>query len=284
VSATTPSPPLELRDVSGPSAFNGELSRFFDVLWLVSVSEFRSTYANTVLGFLWTIVRPLIFFGVIFLVLREILGVGVDVPGYGESLVIGLVLFTYFSDATTRAVRSISSQEAMVRKLQFPRIIIPLSVNLTACFTLFLNLLAVLPLLLAFGLTPRPSWLLFGVVLAGLITLTTALSLLLSVLFVMVRDTGQAWSLMSRLLFYGSPILYPLEIVPASFVKLIAINPLALLFSQARVWVVDPNAPGPVELAGVGFGLIAPLAIIVGLVIVSLRLFTREAPRVAEAL
>jgi ABC-type polysaccharide/polyol phosphate export permease len=142
----------------------------------------------------------------------------------------------------------------------------------------------VLPLLLAFGLTPRPSWLLFGVVLAGLITLTTALSLLLSVLFVMARDTGQAWSLISRLLFYGSPILYPLEIVPASFVKVIAINPLTLLFSQARVWVVDPNAAGPVELAGVGFGLIAPLAIIVGLVIVSLRLFTREAPRVAEAL
>ncbi len=275
---------LELREVRPPTAFAGDRDRFLDLLWLVSVAEFKSQYASTVLGFLWTIVRPLIFFGLIFLVLREVLGIGANIEGYGQSLVISLILFTFFADATNRSVRSLSSKESMIRKMRFPRIIIPLSVNLTAGFTLMLNFVAVAPLLYAFGLDPRPSFLLFGMVIVLLLVLTMATSTALSVLFVRVRDTAQAWGLISRLLFYGSPILYTLEFVPATFAKVIAVNPLTLLFGQSRVWLVDPDATTPVESAGVWLGLVAPLAVIVAICVVAFRIFKKDAPRVGEEL
>lgn len=275
---------LELRKVHPPTAFGGDRDRFFDLLWLISAAEFRAQYARTFLGFFWTLVRPFIFFGLIFLLLRNVLGVGEDTNGYGESLVISLVLFTYFGDATNRSVRSLASRESMLRKMRFPRIIIPLSINLTAGLTMILNFLAVAPLLLVFGLEPRPSWLLFGLILIIVVGLTMALSMALSVLFVRVRDTGQAWTLISRLLFYGSPILYTLDDVPESYAKVIAVNPLTLLFGQTRVWLVDPAATTPVEAAGVWLGLIAPLILIGVIIVLAVRMFNQDAPRVAEEL
>ena len=122
----------ELSPVRGPSAFGGTPRRFLDLLWLSSAIEFRARYATTFLGYLWTIVRPLIFFGLIFLVMRQILGFGKNIPNYGLMLIINLVLFQYFQEATARALRSVTSKEGLVRKMQFPRIVIPLSVSLTA--------------------------------------------------------------------------------------------------------------------------------------------------------
>jgi ABC-2 type transport system permease protein len=275
---------LELRDVRGPSAFGGDSRRFWELLWLTSVTEFRVRYANTFLGYVWTIVRPLIFFGVIFLVMREVLRFGEGVENYALMLVLGIVLFQYFQEATARGVRCVSAREGMVRKMQFPRIIIPLSVSLTAAFTLLLNLLAVIPLFLIAGLDPRPSWLLLSVVILLLILFTTALTMILSVAYVRSEDTAQGWTLISRMLFYASPVLYPIELVPESLRWIVAANPLAPLLEQARVWVIDAGAPTAVEAAGVIGGVVVPLGILVFTTIFALWLFEREAPRVAEAL
>ncbi len=206
----------ELSPVRGPSAFGGPARRFVDLLWLSSAIEFRARYATTFLGYIWTIARPLLFFGLIFLVMRGILGFGKNIPNYGPMLILNLVLFQYFQEGTSRALRSVTSKEGLVRKMQFPRIVIPLSVSLTAGFTLLFNLLAVFPLFLITGLQPRWSWLGLIVIIFGLALLTTGLSLILSVAFVRSEDVGEAWLLLARMLFYASPILYPIERVPES--------------------------------------------------------------------
>ncbi len=274
----------ELSPVRGPSAFGGTAVRFVDLLWLSSAIEFRARYATTFLGYLWTIIRPLIFFGLIFLVMRNILGFGKNIPNYGPMLILNLVLFQYFQEGTSRALRSVTSKEGLVRKMQFPRIVIPLSVSLTAGFTLLLNLLAVFTLFLITGLEPRWSWLGLIVIILGLALLTTGLSLILSVAFVRSEDIGEAWLLLSRMLFYASPILYPIERVPESVQSLVAANPLSPLLEQARVWMIDASAPTPVEVAGVLVGLVIPLFLTVAICVFGLWLFEREAPRVAEAL
>jgi len=274
----------ELSPVRGPSAFGGPVRRFVDLLWLSSAIEFRSRYATTFLGYLWTIIRPLLFFGLIFLVMRGILGFGKNIPNYGPMLILNLVLFQYFQEGTSRALRSVTSKEGLVRKMQFPRIVIPLSVSLTACFTLLLNLLAVFPLFLISGLQPRWTWLLLTVIILGLVLLTTGLSLILSVAFVRSEDIGEAWQLISRMLFYASPILYPIERVPESVRSLVAANPLSPLLEQARVWMIDPSAPTPVEVAGPWLGLVIPVGLTIAICVFGLWLFEREAPRVAEAL
>lgn len=274
----------ELREIRGPSAFGGGRRRFFDLLWLMSANEFRTQYARTALGFLWTIVRPLVYFGVIFLILREVLRFGPGVKDYGIILVLNLILFTYFQEATTRAVRSVSQREPMVRKMQFPRIIIPLSVSLTAALSMLVNLTVLLPILLLFGLEVHATWLWFPLLLLGLITLTTAVSMLLSVLYVRYRDTAQVWSLISRLLFYASPVLFPIELVPDSFQEYIAASPLAPILELTRLWVVDPTAPGPTSEVGTLAGLVIPIVLAVAICVGGLWLFERDAPRFAEEL
>jgi ABC-2 type transport system permease protein len=273
----------ELRDIRGPSAFGGSFRRFLDLLWLMSLTEFRTRYVGSSLGYAWTLLRPLVFFGVIFIVLRGLIGFGARTPHYAALLVLNIILFQYFSDVTNRAVRSVSARENMVRKMQFPRIVIPLSVSLTGGFTLVLNLIAGLGLIVLTGVVPRSTWLLLPVVVLLLALLTTGVSLILSVLFVRAEDVAEVWSLISRMLFYLSPVLYPIELVPQALRPIVSINPLAPLLVEARHWVIDPSAPSAIEAAGGVAGLAVPAALFVFACVFGLWLFEREAPRVAEA-
>ncbi len=275
----------ELQVVNGPSAFGEDgRKRFFEILWIVSVTEFRLNYANTALGFLWTIVKPLVFFGVVFIVLRGILRVGANVENYGLILVLGLVMFQFFQEVTSRSVRSMPGREGLIRKVRFPRIIVPLSISLTASLTLLLNVLAVLPIFIGYGVIPTPEWLLFIPILLTLVAYSTAVGLILSVMFLRFPDIDQIWGLVSRVLFYASPVLFPIELVPQPFDKIMSLNPLAPLIELARIAVIDPSAPGPVQVAGWVAGILIPFGIIGFLCVYSVRLFVREAPLVAEAL
>jgi ABC-2 type transport system permease protein len=275
---------LELEDIRGPKAFGGGWRRTWDLLWLMSVTEFRVQYTNTALGYIWSVLKPFGFFGVIYLVISQVLRFADLIPNFAMVLILGLVLFQYFTESTNAALRSISAKESMLRKTQFPRIVIPLSVNLSAAITLLFNLVGVFLLFIVVGLEPLATWLLLPIVVVPLIVLTTTLSMLLAVAFVRSEDMGQAWSLVIRALFYASPILYTLVVIPDSIRPLIAANPLTPLIEYARIWVINPDSPTPVDLVGVGAGLLVPLGLIVAIGIAGLWLFNRDAPRVAEAL
>jgi len=277
-------PPLELQEVHGPSALGDDPQRFRELLWIMAVSDFRQTYANTALGFLWSIVKPLVFFGLIFIVLRQIFSFGENIPNFGLILVLGLVLFTYFQESTTRALRSVPARETIVRKMKFPRLVIPLSACLSSAFTLLLNLISVLPLFIIEGVYPRPSWLLVLPLLVLLVAFSTGIGLILAVLYLRVEDVGQGWTLVSRVLFYATPVLYPLTLLDEPFLQIASLNPLAALIEQARVWVIDPDMPGPAEVAGPVIGVVIPLILMIVVPLVGLWLFNRDAPRMAESL
>ncbi len=275
---------LELREIRGPEAFGGGWRRTWDLLWLLSVTEFRVQYTNTALGYIWSVLKPFGFFGVIYLVISQVLRFADLIPNFAMVLILGLVLYQYFTESTSGALRSIAAKESMLRKTQFPRIVIPLSVNLSAAITLLFNLVGVFLLFIVAGLDPRLTWLLLPVVVVPLIILTTTLSMLLAVAFVRSEDFGQAWTLILRALFYASPILYTLAVIPDSIRPLIAANPLTPLIEYARIWVINPDSPTPVDLVGVGAALLVPLGLTVAIGIGGLWLFNRDAPRVAEAL
>lgn len=281
---TVATPAPELREIRGPSAFGGEWRRFWHLLWLMSVTDYRTRYVNSVLGYLWTLLRPLLFFGVIVVVMRQIIRFGGGIENYVEMLLLNLMLFQFFSDATGRAVKSVASSENLVRKMQFPRITIPLSVVLSAAFTTLTNMIAVFALLIALGLDPRWTWLLIPVIVLALLLFITGISLTLSAAYVRFRDVQQFWNVISRTLFYATPILYPIELVPESFRTIVASNPLSPIFEQARIWIIDADAPTITEAAGGAAYLLIPLAIFLGLGAFGVWIFDREAPRVAEQL
>lgn len=274
----------ELREVGGPGALGGGWRRAADLLYLIAVTEFKRTYFGTVLGYLWTLCRPLMLFGVMLAVFTQAFKLGGDVEHYPVLLLLNIVLFGLFQESTTTAVTSVVAQEGIVRKTQFPRLVIPLAVVLTALFNLGLNLIVVFVFLLAFGVDPHWTWLLLPVIVLMLTVFATAVSMIVSSLYPRFRDVAIIWSVAATALFYATPVLYPLEAVSENLREVISLNPLAPIFELAHQWIVDPDAPGPLELTGGGTRLLVPIGIYVATCVFAVWTFNREAPRIAEAL
>ena len=281
-------PPVgELRDVGGPSALGGGWRRFFDLLKLISVTEFKRVYFGTVLGYLWSLIRPLLLFGVLLLVFTQVFRVGSEkVEHYPVFLLMGIVLYTFFSESTSNAVTSVVSQEGVVRKTQFPRAVIPLATTVTAVFNLGLNLIIVLVFVFAFGVDPTWTWLLFPFAILALFVGAAGLSMALSALYVRYRDTAIIWVVLAQVLLYLTPILYPVNSFGEETKEhLLMWNPLSVIFEQVRVWVLhEAAAPTAVEAAGGWLGLLPAAIIYFGVIAFGAWYFNREAPRIAEAL
>lgn len=275
-----------LREVRGPSALGGGRRRFFDLLWLMSVTEFKRVYFGTVLGYLWSLIRPLLLFAVLLFVFTQIFRIGSDIAEYYPVLLlVGIVLFTFFQEATGSSVTSVVTQEGIVRKTQFPRLVIPLAPVLTAFFNLCLNMVVVFGFVLAFGVDPQWTWLLLPVAVAALFVFTAAVSAALSVLYVRFRDVAIIWVVASQVLFYGTPILYPIEALGnETYERILMFNPLAVIFEQVRVWVLEPGAPTAAEAAGGAVYLLPAIGLYVGICSFAVWIFNREAPRIAEEL
>jgi ABC-2 type transport system permease protein len=180
------------RPIKGPSAVGGDLRRLLHLTFTLAVMEFKLRFFGSVLGYLWQLMRPLLLFGVLYVVFTEFVRLGEGVRFYPAVLLTGIVMFGFFSDATSGAVTSIVDRENLVRKVEFPLLVVPMAVMLTAYFNLVLNLLAVLVFVLATGVDPRWEWALFPLVPLALGLLAAGVSMLLSplaALFTEVRHT-----------------------------------------------------------------------------------------------
>ena len=275
----------ELREVHGPGALNGGWRRSRDLLLLMSVSDYRKAYFGTALGYFWSLLRPLLMFGILLVVFTRIFRVGSGVPNYPVMLLFNIVLFGFFQEATGTATTSVVANEGIVRKTQFPRLVIPLSTVATGFLNLTTNLVAVAIFVMFFGVDPQWTWLLLPLVLLVLLGLTIVVAMLLSALYVRRRDVQIIWSVLSTALFYGSAVLYPIEVVPEGALReVIFVNPLALLLVQSRHWFFDPSAPSAVSAAG-GWVHLLPAALATIVVAVGgVWFFTREMPHAAEEL
>jgi ABC-2 type transport system permease protein len=274
----------ELRDNAGPRAFGTNPRRFWTLVKLNAVAEFKLVYAGSVLGYFWTLARPLAMFGVIYIVFSEFLGVGAGVVNYPAVLLINLLLFQFFADASGRAVQAMVMNESTLRKMEFPRAVIPSAVVLTAAFSFVLNLIAVATILTITGIEPRTTWLLLPLLWLLLLIFTTAVCFILSTLFVRFRDVAQIWAVLSISLFYASPVMYPAEIVPEKFNWVLIANPLAPIFELTRKWAVDPSAPTAAEAAGTPWGWWGPALIFLLICALAAVVFHHRARTVAELL
>jgi ABC-2 type transport system permease protein len=280
------------RPIKGPRALTDDWSRFWHLTYNIARNEFKLRFFGSVLGYLWQIVRPLLLFGVLYVFFTQVAHVNSDgqrgSEHYGVQLLGSIVLFTFFAEATSGAVRSVVDRENLVRKIQFPRMVIPLSVVLLAMFNLALNLLVVIVFALAEGVEPMLSWLELPLILALLAVLATGLAMLLSALFVSLRDIQPIWEVASQVLFYCSPVIISVvtieEQLKASLVHLYMLNPLAVVFQQFRHAMITHATPSAGEALGSWGALVAPLAIVLALFALGFWVFNRSAPRVAENL
>jgi ABC-2 type transport system permease protein len=292
VSATAASRENLGRPIKGPRALTDDWSRFWHLTYNIARNEFKLRFFGSALGYLWQLVRPLLLFGVLYVFFTKVAHVNsTKAPGqehYGAQLLGSIVLFTFFGEATGGAVRSVVDRENLVRKIQFPRMVIPLSVVLLAMFNLALNLIVVLGFTLAEGVTPTLTWLELPLIVFVLAVFSTGIAMLLSALFVSLRDIQPIWDVVSQVLFYCSPVIISVETVreklSTTLLHLYMLNPLAVVFQQFRHAMITHQTLSAARALGGSAAVLEPLAIVLGVFVLGFWVFNRSAPLVAENL
>jgi ABC-2 type transport system permease protein len=277
--------PARGQRIPGPVAIGVDARRFWNLTRTLSTTEFKLRFFGSALGYLWQLMRPLLLFGVLYVVFSLVLRFESDANYYPVALLSGVVMFTFLAEATTTAVTCMVEREPLVRKVQFPRLVIPLSVVGTAAMNLALNMVVVVIFLLISGGSVRWTWLELPFLLALLAVFAAALATLLSALYVRYRDVKPVWDVILQVLFYATPIFYTLDIIGNDTIeRLLLVNPLAVILQQFRHAVIDPSHPSAAAAAGSYAFLLIPAALMVWLTVGAYRYFNREAPRIAEDL
>jgi ABC-2 type transport system permease protein len=293
---SAPSEPLG-QPIRGPRALSDSWPRFWHLTYNIARSEFKLKFFGSALGYLWQVMRPLLLFGVLYVFFVLVFEVnkakGAAAEFYGVQLLASIVLFTCFGEATSGAVRSVVDRENLVRKIQFPRLAIPISVVLLALFNLGLNLTVVMIFAVAEGVQPMLSWLELPLIILMLTALTTGVSMLLSALFVRFRDISPIWEVLSQILFYSAPVIIPAEVVREKLAHgsldqflyhIYTLNPLVAIFQQFRHAMINHSVLSAGQIMGSWLDLLEPLALVAALLVIGFWVFNREAPHIAEDL
>jgi ABC-2 type transport system permease protein len=271
--------------IKGPTALGSDPRRLWNLARSMAVSEFKLRYFGSSLGYLWSLMRPLMLFGILYAVFTQIIRIGSGVELYPVALLLGVVLFGFLSEGTGGALTSLVDREALIRKVEFPRLAVPLSTVLTALMNVALNLISVVVFLLAAGGSIRLTWLEVPFLIAALALFTTGLGMLLSALFVRYRDIKPIWEVVLQILFYGTPIFYPIDIVvdrSEILAKVMMLSPFAAIVQQSRHALIAPSHPSATAVAG--WWILGTVAIFVFVIVLGYRVFSKRAPNIAEQL
>ena len=286
--AVPPAPAALGRRVSGPTALGDDPRRLLRLAWTLAVTDFRLRFFDSILGYAWTLLRPLLLFGVLYLVFTYVFKVSGTVPFYAITLLIGIVSWNFLAEATGTSVRSLVARENLVRKVDFPRLAVPLATVLTALFNYLLALIPVFVFLFAAGggLTWRIVELPILIVILAFLCLGFALSL--SALFVRYRDIEPIWDVVIQAGFYGSLIIFPVETLIQQFPdkdwlpKAALCNPFAAILQQLRHAVISPQQQSIFQ--ALHWYVLIPIGITIAVFIIGYRVFSKAAPRIAEEL
>lgn len=277
--------PAQLRrSLQRPQIIGDDLQRFWNLTLTLAITEFRVKYFGSVLGYLWSLMRPLMLFGVLYFVFTEVANLGTDVQFYGVYLLTSIVLWTFFTETTNGSLTCLVGREDLLRKMRFPRLAVPLSVALTALFNLGVNFFAVLVFALASGVRPHWGWLFVPFMILALTILATGLGMLLAPLYVRYRDVQPIWEVLMQIGFYASPILYVAAQWPDGLAQVLQSSPVAAVLTEMRYLFLDPSAPTTIDVLGSRWLILIPIGLTVGSFVLGAWYFQREAPRIAEAL
>ena len=208
------------------------------ILRVTAAMDFKLKYAGSALGYVWSVIKPLALFTMLYLVFAKLFRLGDISPYYPLALLIGIVLYTFFVDATSLAMSSIVARETLIRKLSFPRLVIPTSTTLAAAITFGVNLVVVGVFVAWNQIPPRPNWVLLVPLLLEFYVFILGVSLVLATLFVRFRDIGQIWELAATLILYATPIIYPVGFLPEWARTIAFLNPMTQILQDVRAIVL----------------------------------------------
>jgi lipopolysaccharide transport system permease protein len=248
-------------------------ARSLELLWIIAVTDFKLRYSNSVLGYLWSLLKPLLMFLVLYTVFTVL--VQLDIAHYQLRLLLGIVLWNFFAESTSMGMSALLAKATLITKVKFSRWIVVVASTLSSVMTLMLNLVIFAGFLFFSGVSLKPSAVLFVLYVVELYLLVLGISLGLSVLLVKYRDIFQIWEVLLQAGFFMTPIVYSLDIVPPKYHLYMLVNPLTPIVEDSRRVLVDgawPTVGGNVAAA-------AAVLLILGAGSTVFRTFE---PRIAE--
>ena len=248
------------------------------------VTDFKIRYQSSVLGYLWSLLKPLFIFTILYVVFTQVFRFGDDVPHFPVYLLLGIVLWNFFAETTSTGVTSVVAQGDLIRKISIPRYLPVIASSMSALINLVLNMIVVVIFAFINGVFPTLEWLLLPVLVVELYAFSLSVSFLLSALYVKFRDINYVWEVIMQAGFYATPIIYPLSFIDdGSLHKWFFINPMAQIIQDARYFMVTDHT---VTLWGSAHGLfvLVPFAIILLLAILATLYFKAQSRYFAENL
>lgn len=248
-------------------------------------TDFKLRYQGSLLGYAWSLLRPLLLFLILYIVFAKFLRLGDQVPNFPIYLLFGIVLWTFFADMTSQSLSSIVGRGDLIRKIRIPRWLIIVSVSISAFINLGLNLLVVLVFIIFSGMDLLATTIWLPLVLIEIYILGLGLSLILATAFVKYRDISYIWEVIMQAGFYVTPILYPITLITnVDYQKILMLNPMAQAIQDARYLLVTHETVTLAKLFSEVYIYIVPISICIGSLIIGVLYFKREAKNFAENL
>ncbi len=258
-------------------------------------TDFKLRYQGSILGYAWSLLRPLFMFAILYVVFTQFLKLGDGVPHYPVYLLLGIVLWQFFSDTTVQGLGSVVARGDLIRKIRIPRWMIVLTSSASATINLCLNLIVVAVLMVINQVDFTWSILWLPVIIFEIYIFATGLALILSAAYVKYRDVSFIWEVVMQAGFYLTPIIYPLSKITTFVIagytvldttahRLLLLNPVAQAMQDARSAVVTVETITAGEVWGTGLMRVVPLVISLIVMVIGILYFKKEAKYFAENL
>lgn len=246
-------------------------------------TDFKLRYKHSLLGYMWSLLKPLFLFGILYVVFVKIVKVNYGVPHSGIYLLLGIVLWTFFAESTGGSVTSIVGRGDLLRKLNFPKYVIVLATVLSALINLSLNMIIVV----FFMLISKDSvnWQLIFVpfLFLELFAFSLGVGIILATTYVRLRDVNYIWEVCLQALFYATPIIFPVTFAPSWLQKILMLNPLAQIIQDLRYILVSSKSPTITSVYGGQVGIrLVPVGIVCITLALALMYFKSRSPKFAE--
>lgn len=255
------------------------------ILKQLVITDFKLRYKGSALGYVWSLLKPLALFAVMYVVFIHYLKFGADIPHFAVYMLLGVVLWNFFAEATMNGMTAVVSKGDLMRKLYFPRYVVVVAASFSALINLAFNMVVVVFFIALNGVELTPRALLIIPVIIELYIVALSFALLLGALCVKLRDISYIWELILQAGFYATPIFYPLsKVIEASPVaaKIMLMNPLAQIIQDARWAVISPSTLTTWNYLGGWYLKAIPILLVACLLVVSVWYFKRQAPNFAE--
>lgn len=250
-------------------------------------TDFKLRYQGSILGILWSVLKPLALFVVMYLVFVKFLKFTDGTPTFPLVLLLGIALWSFFAEATSVGMRSIVDRGDIFRKINFPKAIIVLSTTTGSLIGLAINLLVVVIFALFSGVQFSWAVLLVPIGIIQLYFVAMGLAFILSALYVKFRDIGHIWDVVLQAMFYATPIIYPISMVANTnpeIAKLMMLSPVTQAIQDVRHNLIADTVPTTWSMIGQWHVAIIPVILTLVLVVAGVAYFNRHSKNFAEEL